>query len=176
MNSLNVSPAHTQRDIESRPQREQDIDRAGIAFQSAKGRVGDIDRDQLEIGGRKLDLEVIIKRLEPILTTERIAKVQAVARARSFRFVSVLENIYDRGNVSAVMRSADAFGFPRIHIVDQPGADIRSFTVTLSQAAGTRRGQGKGSFVSSVTSLVDQFYAEVVQPIKVWSLRRLMES
>jgi hypothetical protein len=54
-------------------------------------------------------------------------------------------------------------------IVDQPGADIRSFTVTLSEAAGTKRGQGKGSFVSSVTSLVDQFYTEVVQPLKPWA-------
>ena len=54
-------------------------------------------------------------------------------------------------------------------IVDQPGADIRSFTVTLSQPAGTKRGQGKGSFVSSVTSLVDQFYADVVQPLKAWT-------
>ena len=54
-------------------------------------------------------------------------------------------------------------------ILEQPDADIRSFTVTLSQQAGTKRGQGKGSFVSSVTSLVDQFYAEVVQPLKPWA-------
>ena len=54
-------------------------------------------------------------------------------------------------------------------IIEQPGADIRSFTVTLSQPAGTKRGQGRGSFVSSVTSLVDRFYVEVVQPLKAWS-------
>jgi hypothetical protein len=54
-------------------------------------------------------------------------------------------------------------------IIEVPNADIRSFTVTLSQTAGTKRGQGKGSFVSSVTSLVDQFYADVVQPIKAWA-------
>jgi hypothetical protein len=51
-------------------------------------------------------------------------------------------------------------------ILEQPQADIRSFTVTLSQPAGTKRGQGKGSFVNSVTSLVDKFYVEVVQPLK----------
>ena len=54
-------------------------------------------------------------------------------------------------------------------IVEQPHADIRSFTVTLSQPAGTKRGQGKGSFVSSVTSLVDAFYTDVVQPLKPWA-------
>lgn len=56
---------------------------------------------------------------------------------------------------------------PKI-IVETPSADIRSFTLTLSQTAGTKRGQGKGSFVSSVTSLVDTFYTDVVQPLKPW--------
>jgi hypothetical protein len=54
-------------------------------------------------------------------------------------------------------------------VLDGANPDIRSFTLTLSQAAGTKRGQGRGSFVSSVTSLVDRFYVEVVQPLKVWS-------
>ena len=54
-------------------------------------------------------------------------------------------------------------------IVEQSHADIRSFTVKLSQPAGTKRGQGKGSFVNSVTSLVDAFYTDVVQPLKPWT-------
>jgi hypothetical protein len=43
-----------------------------------------------------------------------------------------------------------------------------------SQPAGTKRGQGKGSFVSSVTSLVDQFYAEVAQLLKPVTGPRLL--
>ena len=55
-------------------------------------------------------------------------------------------------------------------LVGEAGADIRSFTVTLSQQpAGTKRGQGQGSFVSSVTGLVDTFYGEVVQNLKAWT-------
>jgi hypothetical protein len=54
-------------------------------------------------------------------------------------------------------------------IVEQPHADIRSFTLTLSQHSGTKRGQGQGSFVNSVTSLVDRFYNEVAQPLKPWT-------
>ena len=54
-------------------------------------------------------------------------------------------------------------------LLEVPNADIRSFTLTFSQTAGTKRGQGKGSFVSSVTSLVDSFYAGVVQPLKPWA-------
>jgi hypothetical protein len=54
-------------------------------------------------------------------------------------------------------------------LVENPQADIRSFTVTLCRPAGTKRGQGKGSFVSSVTDLVDRFYAEVLLSLKPWS-------
>jgi hypothetical protein len=54
-------------------------------------------------------------------------------------------------------------------IIENPQADIRSFSLTLSHPGGTKRGQGKGSFVSSVTSLVDRFYVEVLQYLKNWS-------
>ena len=54
-------------------------------------------------------------------------------------------------------------------LVENPQADIRSFTITLSHSAGGKRGQGKGSFVSSVTDLVDRFYAEVLLNLKVWT-------
>jgi hypothetical protein len=54
-------------------------------------------------------------------------------------------------------------------IVETADRDIRSFTLTLSQPAGSKRGQGKGSFVKSVTTLVDTFYVHVVQPLKVWA-------
>jgi hypothetical protein len=54
-------------------------------------------------------------------------------------------------------------------LVENPRADIKSFLITLSHAAGSKRGQGKGSFVGSVTGLVDQFYVDVIQHLKVWS-------
>jgi hypothetical protein len=54
-------------------------------------------------------------------------------------------------------------------LIENPHADIRSFVVTLNHPAGTKRGQGRGSFVSSVTNLVDRFYVEVLQYLKVWS-------
>jgi hypothetical protein len=54
-------------------------------------------------------------------------------------------------------------------LLEDPQADIKSFTLTLNHPAGTKRGQGRGSFVSSVTSLVDQFYADVILFLKVWA-------
>jgi hypothetical protein len=57
---------------------------------------------------------------------------------------------------------------PRL-LVEDAKRDIRSFTLTLGHVAGSKRGQGRGSFVSSVLGLTDTFYSQVVQPLKPWS-------
>jgi hypothetical protein len=54
-------------------------------------------------------------------------------------------------------------------LVEDPAHELRSFTVSLSCNAGPARGQGRGSFVDSVLTAVDNFYSEVVQHIKPWS-------
>jgi hypothetical protein len=54
-------------------------------------------------------------------------------------------------------------------LLDDPKKEIRSFTVRLSAVAGTKRGQGRGSFVGSVLALVDIFYENIVQHIKPWA-------
>jgi hypothetical protein len=54
-------------------------------------------------------------------------------------------------------------------LFDEPKREIRSFTVRLSALAGTKRGQGKGTFVGSVLGLIDTFYEHVVQHIKPWT-------
>jgi len=50
-----------------------------------------------------------------------------------------------------------------------PAADLRSFRLTVSRSSGSKRGQGRGSFIGSVTALVDSFYADVVQSLKPWT-------
>lgn len=57
---------------------------------------------------------------------------------------------------------------PRSLVAD-PAQELRSFTVSLSGNAGPARGQGRGSFVDSVLTVVDKFYSEVVQHIKPWT-------
>ncbi|MCW2857995.1 MAG: hypothetical protein JWR52_3610 [Marmoricola sp.] len=54
-------------------------------------------------------------------------------------------------------------------IIEDPKKELRSFTVRLTVQAGTKRGQGRGSFVGSVLSLVDSFYEDVVQHLKPWT-------
>jgi len=51
-------------------------------------------------------------------------------------------------------------------IVENPKADIHDFTLTLNRKAGTKRGQGMGTFIGSVLDLVDEFYERVVQELK----------
>lgn len=80
----------------------------------------------IRVAAKELRVEDIIERLTPQLTEERRDRFMKVVAGRSRHVVSILENIYDRGNVSAVMRSAEAFGFLEMHLVDKPGARFKA--------------------------------------------------
>lgn len=54
-------------------------------------------------------------------------------------------------------------------LIEDPQKELKSFSVRLSAVAGTKRGQGRGSFVGSVLALVEDFYETVVQNIKPWT-------
>jgi tRNA (guanosine-2'-O-)-methyltransferase len=56
--------------------------------------------------------------VQKMLTTERIIKIQNVVEQRTFSVSVVLEKIYDRGNASAVMRSAEALGIAQVHSIE----------------------------------------------------------
>lgn len=60
----------------------------------------------------------VLKHIAPLLTKERSEKIDRVIDQRTFSTVVVLENIYDRGNASAVMRSAEALGFAQVHMIE----------------------------------------------------------
>jgi hypothetical protein len=54
-------------------------------------------------------------------------------------------------------------------LFDDPKKELKSFTVRLSAVAGTKRGQGRGTFVGSVLALIDTFYETVVQNLRPWT-------
>ena len=54
-------------------------------------------------------------------------------------------------------------------LVDDPKREIRTFRLVLGAPLGTKRGQGRGSFLTSVLELLDGFYESVVQGIKPWA-------
>jgi tRNA (guanosine-2'-O-)-methyltransferase len=53
-----------------------------------------------------------------MLTAERRQKIDRVVAGRNFDTAVVLEGIYDRGNISAVMRTAEGLGFANIHVIE----------------------------------------------------------
>jgi hypothetical protein len=68
--------------------------------------------------------------------------------------------------------AADLLGTVRENpaaLVVDPTREIRSFRLALTAGMGTKRGRGRGSFIDSVLSASDAFYADVLQYLKAWS-------
>ena len=68
--------------------------------------------------GHFCDVSEVEEKIWPLLTPERQQKIQKVAENRCFDISVVLEGIYDRGNISAVMRTAEGLGFADFHIIE----------------------------------------------------------
>ena len=57
---------------------------------------------------------------------------------------------------------------PAALVVD-PKKELRSFRVALSGPVGAKRGRGRGSFIDSVLTALDCFYADVLGSLRAWS-------
>lgn len=68
--------------------------------------------------GFQCQTEEVFSSVWPLLTEERKAKIIRTVENRCFQNVLVLENIYDRGNMSAVIRSCEALGFALVHHIE----------------------------------------------------------
>ena len=60
----------------------------------------------------------IIEGLTQFIRPERMEKFRRVIEGRTYTVVPVLEGLYDRGNVSAVFRTAEALGYQRLHLIE----------------------------------------------------------
>ncbi len=60
----------------------------------------------------------IIQHLTPYLTLGRMERIGAVIDQRTTTVITVVEGLINLGNVSAVMRSAEALGFHQFHIIE----------------------------------------------------------
>jgi len=77
----------------------------------------------------------IVAVLAPLVTDERLARMNAVIERRTRSLIPVLEDLSDPHNGAAVMRSADAFGCHEVHVV----VDRHPFAVSHRVTRGTHR-------------------------------------
>jgi len=76
-----------------------------------------------------LDENLINKKIEILkefVTPHRWERIEKVVSDRTLRIAPVLENIYDNGNISAVMRSAESYGFVNFHIIERQDGQFKN--------------------------------------------------
>lgn len=69
-------------------------------------------------GQLSVSYQDVLTHVFPLLTESRQQKISQVVQDRCFQIPVVLEGIYDRGNISAVMRSAEGLGFGAFHVIE----------------------------------------------------------
>lgn len=82
------------------------------------------------LNGTTVSAQRIIDVLGPMIQEDRRKRIAEVVAGRSYTVVPVLDGLYDRGNVSAVLRSAEALGFQSVHIVESSEKFKRANRVT----------------------------------------------
>ena len=74
--------------------------------------------EPLAVADLQLDAETILELLGPRLPERRRERIEEVVASRTYEVATVLDGIYDRGNVSAVIRTAEALGYQSMHVVE----------------------------------------------------------
>ncbi len=76
--------------------------------------------EEIEITSElKVNYKLVLDLLLSQITPERQKRFDEVLEHRTFEVATVCEGIYDRGNISAVVRSAEAFGFTPFHVIER---------------------------------------------------------
>jgi tRNA (guanosine-2'-O-)-methyltransferase len=79
--------------------------------------------------------EGVIETLEPLAVDERRARLWSVIRSRIGSVTVLMDAPHDPHNAAAVLRSCDAFGIPRVHLVPRG----EEFAVGRTVAKGAER-------------------------------------
>lgn len=77
--------------------------------------------------------QVSASELEQFLSAERLGRIESVLAARTAGLTVVLDGVHNYHNISAVIRSADAFGLKTVHLVGE------SFEFSRGVTLGTER-------------------------------------
>jgi tRNA (guanosine-2'-O-)-methyltransferase len=82
-----------------------------------------------------VDPAIAVRMLEPLVTDERRARLQRVVSNRLDAVTVLMDAPHDPHNGGAVIRSCDAFGVQRLHIVERS----EPFLVASTVASGTEK-------------------------------------
>lgn len=74
-------------------------------------------KEPFVVAGRRLAPARVIEILRPVMREARLERIRAVVAERTRTVVPVVEGLVNTGNVSAVMRSAEALGYQDFHVV-----------------------------------------------------------
>ncbi|MCX8064997.1 MAG: RNA methyltransferase [Candidatus Hydrogenedentes bacterium] len=75
-------------------------------------------KEPIKVGDLLLSSEEIISGLCNWITEERKQRIESVINNRTYTVVTVLDGLYDIGNVNAVIRTSESLGFQCVHIVE----------------------------------------------------------
>jgi tRNA (guanosine-2'-O-)-methyltransferase len=101
----------------------------------------------------------VVRILQPFMTADRARKIEHVLAGRTLDVVAVLENIYDRGNISAIMRSAEAFGFSKMRGIESKTQKFKAANRVTKGADKWIDWQSFGSAQEGITDLRSQGYS-----------------
>jgi tRNA (guanosine-2'-O-)-methyltransferase len=90
------------------------------------------ERDAIEQMIDRYGPDAVCRALEPLLTAERIERIDQVIAARLSSVVAAVEDTYDPHNAAATIRTCEAIGLQELHVI-APGA-------RFSAAKGVTRG------------------------------------
>ncbi len=79
--------------------------------------------------------EAVVRTLEPMLTPERIARIDAVLANRLTSVVTVVEDTYDPHNAAAAIRTTEALGLMELHVIEPN----RRFSTATGVTRGAHR-------------------------------------
>ncbi len=70
----------------------------------------DLNSLEFKICGKSFANELIVEKVSKVLSQSRVGKLKKLVQTRTNHIVPILENIYDVGNINAVIRTSENYG------------------------------------------------------------------